>query len=164
MTGTFYTDHGGIFGPQPSSGVSDDARQVCELVLDFKSKLLESISLGEVQKATLDKLYSTFEECSQPNWDGYSALPVSYETYIKAKQFIESFPTALRSPEVSVDPDGEISFEWYQAPRKVFSVSVGPNNELTYAGLFGASKTHGTETFHDEIPRVVLENVRRVAI
>lgn len=134
------------------------------LILSFKSSLLESVSLGEVQKVTLEKLHSTFEKCNQPNWDGYFGLPVSFETYLKAKQFIESFPTALHAPEVSVDPDGEISFEWYQAPRKVFSVSVGPNNELTYAGLFGASKTHGIETFHDEIPRVVLENVQRVIL
>ncbi len=163
MNATFCQEHAGIFGPQSSNGMGDDAKHLCKLVTGFRSKLFDNQSLGAAQQATLDKLYSTFEECCKPNWDGYSGLAVSFETYLKAKQFIESFPTALSAPELSVDPDGEISFEWYNAPRKVFSVSIGPNNELTYAGLFGASKTHGTETFHDEIPRFVLENIRRAA-
>jgi hypothetical protein len=164
MSATYYDAPDGVVGQEPSNGVGDDAKQVQRLFYYFKSKLLESISLGDVQKANVGKLYSVFEECSQQNWDGYSGLPVSYESFLKAKQFIEDFPLSLPAPEISVDPDGEITFEWYRAPRKVFSVSIGPNNRLSYAGLFGASKTYGTETFHDGIPRVVLDNVQRLAL
>jgi hypothetical protein len=32
-------------------------------------------------KGAFEELFQTFEECHEPNWDGYGAQPVSYETY-----------------------------------------------------------------------------------
>ena len=66
------------------------------------------------------------------------------------------------APEVAIDPDGEVSFEWYHGPRRVFSISIGSSDELTYAGIYGSSKARGVETFNFEIPRVVLDNLRRL--
>jgi hypothetical protein len=104
------------------------------------------------------------EQCGRSNWDGYGAQPVLFETYEKAKRFAQSLPFGIPAPEVSTEPDGEITFEWYASPTRVLSVSVGPNNELTYAALFGASRAYGTEVFHDEIPEVVLSHIKRVAV
>jgi hypothetical protein len=73
-------------------------------------------------------------------------------------------PFGIPEPEVSAEPDGEITFEWFAGPAQVFSVSVGPGNELNYAGLFGAGRTYGTEVFHDEVPEVVLSHIKRVVL
>ena len=62
----------------------------------------------------------------------------------------------------AMDPDGEVSLEWYRGPRRVFSISIGSNDELTYAGIFGASKARGVEPFSFEIPHAVLDNLRRL--
>lgn len=110
----------------------------------------------------LEQLYTTFTACREPGWDGYSAAPISYDAYIKAKQFVDTWPANLPLPEVSADPDGEVSLEWYRSPKRVFSVSIGPNDEITYAGICDRNKAHGTETFQTQIPKVVLEHVSRV--
>ena len=65
-------------------------------------------------------------------------------------------------PELAVDPDGEFSLEWRGAPRRVFSVSIGANNALSYAGIFSASRTRGVETLHEDLPRMILNHIRRV--
>ncbi len=72
-------------------------------------------------------------------------------------------PLSFLMPEILAEPDGEIGFEWYKDKDSVFVISVSGNNIITYAGLFGTSnKTHGTEYFADELPRIILENIRRL--
>lgn len=162
MNATLSSVPRGVFNTQSSYGVGKDALKVEETISEVQKWLLTSFSIGKPKCDALESLYETFEESCKPDWDGYSASAVTYEAYMKAKQFLDRFPTSLPAPEVSVDPDGEVSFEWYASARRVFSVSIGTNDEVTYAGIFGASKTHGVEVFHDEIPRIVFDNIRRV--
>jgi hypothetical protein len=111
---------------------------------------------------SLQELYSLCGECISENWDGYGAQPVDPNSFNEAERFIRALPTTIPEPEIAVDPDGEISLEWYLEPRKVFSVSIGKRNEITYAGLYGLNKTYGREYFGDEIPKAVLDNLDRL--
>jgi hypothetical protein len=147
-----------------SPGVGDDLQRVEALLCDAIGRLLNSESLGKPVQDLLLQLYQVLKECGRSNWDGYGAESVLFETYEKAKRFAQALPFGIPVPEVSAEPDGEITFEWFATPARVFSVSVGPNNELNYAGLFGASRTYGTEVFHDEIPEVVLSHIKRVVL
>jgi hypothetical protein len=38
------------------------------------------------------ELLKTFEECREPNWDGYGAQSVREETYHLAHQFLTALP------------------------------------------------------------------------
>jgi hypothetical protein len=96
------------------------------------------------------------------NWDGYGGEAVSPVVYRSARAFLEFLPFSVPDPDVGADPDGEISFEWHLSPRRVFSVSVGERGQLSYAGLFGASKTYGTEHFVNELPRAITDNLTRL--
>lgn len=147
-----------------SPGVGDDIQRVEALLRDAVGRLLSSVSLGKPVQDLLRQLYQVLEECGRSNWDGYGAHSILFETYEKAKRFAQALPFGIPAPEVSAEPDGEITFEWFATPTRVFSVSVGANNELNYAGLFGASRTYGTEVFHDEIPEIVLSHIRRVIL
>jgi hypothetical protein len=147
-----------------SPGVGDDLQSVEKLLRDAVGRLLNSVSLGKPVHDLLGQLYQVLEECGRSNWDGYGAQSVLFETYEKALRFAQALPFGMRAPEISAEPDGEITFEWFANPTRVFSVSVGPNNELNYAGLFGASRTYGTEVFHDEIPEIVLSHIKRVVL
>jgi hypothetical protein len=119
--------------------------------------------LEKTKLDALERLYATYSECSRAGWDGYDASAASYESYVSAKRFIESFPPKFASPEIAIDPDGEVSLEWYCDPGRVFSVSISANAELTYAGKFSLNeKTHGTVPFAGELPQVILENIRRL--
>jgi hypothetical protein len=141
-------------------GASDDA----QALNSFFEKIIEDCSPSAIVGAneSLQELYNLWEECSWENWDGYGAQPVDLNSFNEAERFIRALPTTVREPEVAVDPDGEISLEWHIEPRKVFSVSIGKRNEITYAGLYGLNKTYGREYFDDEIPKAIFDNLDRL--
>ncbi len=67
----------------------------------------------------------------------------------------------VHSPTVSLDEDGEVSFEWYDnglPSHRVFSVSVG-DGVFSYAGM----GVHGSAPF-DGIPCAVAEKIRSVIL
>lgn len=111
----------------------------------------------------LEELEKVYEECLEANWDGYGAMPISRETYSKARKLLRMMPSSLPRPDISSEPDGEITFEWYKEKYSVFVISIGGNNLITYAGLFGKSnKIHGTEYFADELPKIIRHCIRRL--
>ena len=101
-------------------------------------------------------------EALEDNWDAYGAVAPSSGAYETALLFVRLLPSSVPNPEVSVDPDGEVSFEWYHWPRATFSVSVGPTGRLSYAGLFGKPTTHGTESIAEGLPQTILDNLARL--
>ncbi|HLA37129.1 MAG TPA: hypothetical protein VJZ02_01540 [Candidatus Brocadiales bacterium] len=131
------------------------------------SKLLKS-ALGHLKSRSqlnllLAALEGVFKDCSEPNWDGYNALPISYEAYRKAEKLLTLLPISLPMPEIGPEPTGEIGLEWYTEKQFVFAISVGGNNIITYAGIFGeGNTTHGTEVFTESIPSTILRNIRRL--
>jgi hypothetical protein len=144
------------------TGVSDDAASLQSRLANVVSYLFQNATFGEPLRKCLEVLSETVKEASTLNWDGYDARPVSELGYYKARQFLESLPTSVPIPEIGVDPDGDISFDWYSGANNVFSVSVSDMGRLTYAGIFGLSKVHGVEYYGDEIPRIILINLRRL--
>jgi hypothetical protein len=124
-------------------------------------KIEASYSLGGRYESTECKVSEAFETASGEGWDGYDGVPVSLETLGYARRFVWALPSSVPMPEVVVEPDGEISFEWSDSPKWVFSVSIGPRGELAYAGLFGRKKTYGTDQFVDEIPTTILRSLGR---
>ncbi len=107
-------------------------------------------------------LWNAIAECGEDDWDGYGARKVDRKSYEHSLRFLDMLPDTIPAPEVAVEPDGMVAFEWHEEPRWVFSVSFETNGELVYAGLFGNSKTHGTENFGQAIPQSILDCIRRV--
>ena len=144
------------------NAVSEDAKTVQSRRRDLEKSRQSSISLGLVEQRLFQALFETYIEASHNNWDSYGARAITKRTLSNALRFISSFSPNFPIPEVSAEPDGEIAFDWQVAPYKILSVSVGENNELSYAGLFGSNKIHGTELFLDEFPKALLEHLSRV--
>ena len=67
----------------------------------------------------------------------------------------------MAAPSVGAEPDGQITFEWYQSQRRILSVSVSQEGDLHYAALLGYSRRYGTEPFFGEIPADILKLVHR---
>lgn len=111
----------------------------------------------------LESLNEVYEECLEPNWDGYGAAAISPEAYFEASKLLRIIPTSFPMPEILPEPEGEIGLEWYKRENHVFVVSVAGNNIITYAGLFGENnEIHGTEYFGDSIPKVIIDSVERL--
>lgn len=146
----------------PSIGFGTDFEALKRFYNEEVSKLRKTETLGGIDKV-LQSLKEVFEECSEEGWDGYDALPITEEAYIETKRLIESLPlTSFPIPEVVPESSGEIGLEWYRGKHLVFTASVSGSNEIVYAGLFGANRTHGTEYFGDLLPSVILENLKRL--
>lgn len=139
--------------PFTDHGVSEDAKTLRNLVWNAQESRFNE---------ALEALRSASEEASTDNWDGYGAQKVNPASLKHAKIFLLALPTVIRLPEVSVDPDGEISFTWQRSPRLVFSISVSKDGVLNYAGLFGRNKTHGTEDFIQTLPKTITDNLERL--
>jgi hypothetical protein len=152
----------GFLSTHTDRGVSEEAKEIRTRVEHVLEDLLQSVSLGGWYRDAVSALYHIASQSSVPNWDGYGAMQVSPLAVAQAFRFLRTLPSTLQTPDLSVDPDGEISFEWYLEPRRVFSISVGPHGELSYAGLFGRSDAHGTEYFGDELPKPIMDNLSRL--
>lgn len=86
-------------------------------------------------------------DAASVNWDGHGAAPVT-----------------LPAPEVSIDPDGEVSFDWYAGPRRTLSMSLDPFGTLRYASIIGGSEKFGLEPWRNGIPESVLRLLQKVVL
>lgn len=90
------------------------------------------------------------------------ALGASREATQFASELARLLPDWLPAPEVSLDPDGQIAFDWQRAPRLVVTVTVAPDATLYFAGLFGGNRNHGREVLSNELPPAIAANLHRL--
>ena len=95
-----------------------------------------------------------------PDFADSETVPVTTDTANQALTFALLLPRSLPIPEVAADPDGEISFDWIGNAGKMFSVSVGANGRVSYAGRFSdVRKTHGIWQVSGSCPREILVGI-----
>jgi hypothetical protein len=111
----------------------------------------------------LDDLAGLKQECAEPGWDGYGAEPISAETLEQVVAFLRALPEDVPVPDLVPEPDGEVSIEWHNGPRRVFSVSVGPHERVSYAGLLGVNRWHGVDLFLGTLPPEIIRGIARVS-
>jgi hypothetical protein len=134
-----------------STGVSDVARQV---------KLALEESLEHYLETRLEILIPEIENLHIDSNE--TSLPVDVDTIRAATQFAYSLPRLGPLPEVSADPDGEISFDWAGPSGEMFSVSVNKHNRLAYAGWFGEnSRIHGIEQLAESCPQQIVRGIEK---
>lgn len=146
----------------PSHGTSDTAWFVAEQATRSRGQLQKSFTLGLRGKGTFDELYRVYEECLEPNWDGYGALPITDAAYHLTSEFLEALPLGTPAPSLGAEPDGHLTVEWYRSPRRTLSVSISQDGELHFAALLGSAKTYGTEPFVGEVPKIISDLINRV--
>lgn len=109
-------------------------------------------------------------DCSEPNWDGYGAIPVSRRAIRHAREVLTRLGD-VPEPELSADPDGEASMDWYGRNGRVFSLSVSPEARVSWASMVGpeiAEQEHGSLSLYDvatltpKIQRVALRAIGEV--
>jgi hypothetical protein len=148
--------------PTTTHAVSESASSMMRKIEDAYRSLLET-SLGVAYRVGRQRVVAAGAVATEEGWDGYSARPVDPGAMQYAFRLLSHLPVDMPAPEASVDPDGEVSLEWYRGPRKTFSVSVSATGRLSYAGLFAQSSVHGTEAyFEDELPSEIRLGIRRV--
>lgn len=76
--------------------------------------------------------------------------------------FFLTLPVDIPVPDISVDPDGEIAFDWFGKQNWLFSVSFSDRNRYSYASLRGPNESSGTQWFDDSVPMEVIQYIREV--
>lgn len=68
---------------------------------------LQTFAETEFVRKSVDELAYT-----EPNWDGYGALPISGETKSNALTALRAFANTAPPPTVVPNPNGTLSLEW----------------------------------------------------
>jgi hypothetical protein len=121
------------------------------------------------RRAERDRAFSELERIVRlgrdPNWDGYDAVAIDPTLSQLACRFLNALPSVFPTPEVGLDPDGEISFSWIVSRERQLHVSLSSLAVLSYAGLFGGTaRAHGQEDFDDSIPDPIIHAIHRLGI
>ena len=140
---------------------SETARRLDEQLSRVSASLHRSVALG-AQSAVCGELADVYLECRVPNWDGFNALPVGPDSFLLAKTFLLALPFGTKAPSAGAHPDGQISLEWYNGPRRSLTISFDPSGDLHYAALTGPSRACGTAAFDGEVPQMILELIEKV--
>lgn len=139
----------------PTLGASETAGKVARLLSEQRRRAEEAISLRfDVGQARRD-LLALAEECGKPGWDGEAALPVERASIAWALLLLDGLPNDLPAPTIGLDPDGQVTLEWYARPDRVLSVSLDPRGLAHYAALFGIRRRFGTEPVGRDLPAII---------
>lgn len=145
------------------SAVSLEADAVKQNASTVSEHVESSWALFGAKEEIINKLREFGIECSEPDWDGYEAEPVSETALDRAEIFIRSLPEGVPLPEISVEPDGDISIDWLPTPTKTFSVSIGGTDRLAYAWLDGTDRGHAVARSNNgDVPPRILQEIQRI--
>jgi hypothetical protein len=158
-----FTRRMSLVAPYRSRGLSLAADTLAALAEESRIHLLSSISVRTPAERGLDSLENARARTALEGWDGYGALPMNAQAYNWAKVFIQALPTSAHVPEVSADPDGEVSIDWFCGQRGTVSVSIGPTGRLSWASLIGHNSVRGTEWIDDGISPEMLSQLAKLA-
>ncbi len=89
-------------------------------------------------------------------------VPASRERASRLINALAEVPGTPPLPVISIDPDGEVSLSWQRGARLVFSISVGADGTLSYAGLFGSNEAYGKEALEQKLPKQVADGLGRL--
>jgi hypothetical protein len=84
-------------------------------------------------------------------------------TMLLAQQFLLAMPSSMPAPELALDSDGDVVFDWVGSGGRMLTVALRGDGTLSYAGRLSlGDREHGTKRFVDAIPSQVLDLAHRV--
>lgn len=151
---------GAIAAPRDTA-VSTESTHLVEADWKAKHATERSLALSGNRSATIDALLAVATRCARPDWDGADANPVDLNSVRVAAQLVRSLPEGVPMPEITPEPDGLVSLDWYGPYRRVLSVSASPNGRLAYAWMNGSDRGYGVERFDGmRVPAFILTMLR----
>lgn len=87
--------------------------------------------MSDRQRKLVRELIRLKRNCSEPNWDGYHADSMSYESYRRAKAFVRRFPDSITLPLPAVDPSGLVYLQWGDVSNSFLTLKFGADTPQT---------------------------------
>ena len=155
--------YGSIQGQANTFGFSGDSESLRASLEKALNHFLAANVLGERLRAAFENLDEIIESCSHENWDSYGAKIISDSAYREARRFIQLLPSTIPQPNISPEPSGGITLEWYKDLNHVFYVILSGTGVVTYAGLYGVdNQDSGTVYFGDSLPTSIIDKIRSI--
>ncbi len=143
-----------------SQGFSPAAQFLDNTKREVLNRFREAMTFSK--QTAYDQLGEVFEECRYPNWDNEDADAIEQDTLRDAYLLIEALPDGYPVPDITAEPDGHLDLEWFRQPRRILSVSVGPDGMLSWAALVGIENPRGSCPFYGDVPETILYWIRRI--
>lgn len=93
-----------------------------------------------------------------------AANAIDAQTISQAFALLEALPSWVPAPELAIESDGQIGFDWHCSSDRVLSLNVGRTGMIGYAALNGLESTYGRLPFGGVLPeriRTLLHLVRQ---
>ncbi len=139
------------------NALSDSARDLRQLREQSIGSIWRNSQSSAFRIKLLEELYAIAQDCGSDGWDGYNALAVDFQTFACAVEFIREMPNISSLPELSADPDGDVSFDWHFGNAGIASIAVDGNHWLHYAVTIGPRRFAGRLPKSERFPSQVQE-------
>lgn len=145
------------------SGVSNEALLLNDNFAQLSAHQETAESLFGGKSQLISDLRAIAADCAQEDWDDYGAKAVSDTVIFRAEAFIRALPESISAPEISAEPDGQISFDWLPSRTRTFTLSVNAGNRLAYAWIDGANRGNAAEVFErGALPPRLLKELQHI--
>ena len=84
------------------------------------------------------------------------------QTISQALALIDALPPWVPTPELAIESDGQIGFDWQCSRDRILSLNVGPAGMIGYSALFGLESTYGRLPFAGVLPERIRTLLRLV--
>ncbi len=139
------------------SSESSEGKILSSKLDEIASSVESSESLFGAKLSTIAEIHKIVSESSSDEVD----LAVANCAALNAEYFVRSIPTEFALPEVGLDPEGEIAFDWVFGKFRRLSLAVGNSDRISYAWLNGKEKGHGVAVFtRDRIPDALRQQLQ----
>ena len=145
----------GILAGSAEAGAGSSASEVIRLTVSalqsLKTRVRASSSL------VFNDLQALATECNSDVRED--------PAFLLAQRFLLTLPGHLPAPELSLDSDGEVAFDWVGSGGRLLTLTLRADGRISYAArLSTRDSDYGTKQFVDSIPKRVLELVQQVTI
>lgn len=143
-----------MFFPTYDEGRSEAARELNRSLSEVfgASAALSSRASQSAETKLLNAVVAARSE-------GMTASSKALDT---ALGFLWLLPANVPTPEMVIEPDGEVAFDWDEGRGRVLSISVSDVGTIGYAGLIGLEPVYGRAPFAGAIPETVLYLLTRL--
>ncbi len=153
-----------VYAPLSQAGISQAAESLKKDWEAVFETVVSSVAMGTQYHQIQFALTDLARDAARSNWDGYGACAVNEGALGFAKRIARFLPVTLSAPEVSVDPDGEVAFDWRTNSRSSVSFSIGPFGTLRYASINKGSENYGLEPWRDGLPESIARLIQDVVV
>ena len=83
-------------------------------------------------------------------------------TLARAQHLLDTIPSGFPVPDIALDPDGEVAFDWIRGDRTMVSVSIGSDGDPSYAAGLADGTAYGFLRWEERFPVALTDLLRRL--